>query len=42
MGLVFMHMNAIAHRDIKPANIMQMKKNLYVLGDYGEGQNLAY
>ena len=42
LGVVYMHMNAIAHRDIKPGNIMKMRANTYVLGDYGEGENLSY
>ena len=40
LGLVFLHMKAIAHRDIKPANFLQMQSGKFVLIDYGIGINL--
>ncbi len=42
LGLTFMHINNIAHRDINPGYIINVKKGLYALADYGQGINLNF
>jgi len=42
LGLTFMHINNIAHRDINPNYIINVKKGIYALADYGQGVNLNF